>query len=64
MILTKTSVPVCRQNLHGWPSLAWRGAQENSTRLQALNLPSEVNLEMNDMSMDGSDFDLVFMTQI
>jgi hypothetical protein len=53
MILTKTSIPVCRQNLFGWPSLAWKSAQENSTRLQALNLPTEVNLEMNDMSLEG-----------
>lgn len=54
MILTKTSVPVCRQNLHGWPSLAWKNAQEGSTRLQIMSLPSEVNLEMNDMSNEGT----------
>lgn len=54
MILTKTSVPACRQNLHGWPSLAWKSAQENSTRLQSMNLPIEVNLELNDMSLEGN----------
>lgn len=54
MILSKTSVPVCRQTLKGWSSFAKTNAQEGSTRLQSLNLPSEVNLELNDLSLEGN----------
>lgn len=53
LIMKKTSVPVCRQNLkmNGVPM---KSMQSDSTKLRALSLPSnEVSLELFDMTGDG-----------
>lgn len=52
-IFAKTNVPVCRQALKGWEPGKQRDVQNSSTVLKSLNIGSEVNLILTDLTVEG-----------
>ncbi|KAG5682038.1 hypothetical protein PVAND_011429 [Polypedilum vanderplanki] len=59
LIMKKTSVPVCRQNLK-MNNIPIRSMQSDSTKLKALNFNSnDINLELTDISNDGIAADII-----
>lgn len=54
-IMKRTSVPVCRQNIRGLPNFTMKDLQNDSIVLRSLNLPIENNIEMIDLSNEGTN---------
>lgn len=62
-IVEKTSIPVCRQLIKGWPKLRHKEAQVDSTVLKTLHLARENNVFLTDLTHEGfADNDVVFVS--
>lgn len=61
-IVEKTSIPVCRQLIKGWPKLRHKEAQVDSTVLKTLHLARENNIFLTDLTLEGFSDDVVFVS--
>lgn len=62
-IVEKTSIPVCRQLIKGWPKPRHKEAQVDSTVLKTLHLARENNVFLTDLTQEGFvDNDVVFVS--
>lgn len=61
-IAEKTSIPVCRQLIKGWPKPRHKEAQVDSTVLKTLLLARENNVFLTDLTLEGLSDDVVFVS--
>lgn len=59
-IYEKTRVPVCRQQIRGWPQAIDKEASKSATVLKNLHLSRDTNLFLRDISEDGIEDRYVF----
>lgn len=53
LVMDRTTVPVCRQQLKGFPLSIASQVQNGKTSLKSLKLPDENDLELADLSLEG-----------
>lgn len=58
----KTSIPVCRQSIKGWPKHSHKEAQLDGTVLKSLNTSRESNIFLTDLTPEGLSDDVIIVS--